>query len=285
MNLQEMIIAAIREDIPNGDITTDNLALTPRFGQAKLIAKEDLVLSGTAPFEQTMLVLEPSCKLHWYFREGDLALSKQTVCDITGDLIQILKAERVALNFLGHLSGIATYTRCFVKEVENTKVKILDTRKTLPIYRDLEKRAVLHGGGMNHRLNLSQAILIKDNHIRVAGSIAKAVSRIRSHCSDMIELEVSSLAEVKEAVDMKVDRLLLDNMDNAMIAKAMDIIPENMLVEASGNMTVDRVRAVANLGVDYISVGALTHSAPQADFSLLFEWQTSNTSASDVTGI
>lgn len=154
MNLNELIRAAIKEDMPSGDLTTESLALKPRAGRAKLYAKEDLVLSGTGPFEQTLTTLEPTARIQWHFEEGDLILKGQVICSIQGDLIQILKAERVALNFLGHLSGIATLTRCYVKKVEHTKTKILDTRKTLPGYRELEKKAVVHGGGLNHRLNL-----------------------------------------------------------------------------------------------------------------------------------
>ncbi|HVK60697.1 MAG TPA: carboxylating nicotinate-nucleotide diphosphorylase [Bdellovibrionales bacterium] len=275
MTLSDLIQAALREDMPRGDLTTDSLALMPRFGQARLIAKEDLVLSGTLAFEQTMLALEPTARVQWHFKEGDLVLKKQVLCHITGDLIQILKAERVALNFVGHLSGIATLTRCFAKEVEHTKTKILDTRKTLPGYRELEKRAVVHGGGVNHRYSLSEAILIKDNHIHVAGGLSKAVERIRQHTNEKLEVECSNLDEVKEAVTMKVERILLDNMDNETIKASLTLIPEETLVEASGNMTVGRVRSVAETGVDFISVGAITHSAPTADISLLFDWQES----------
>lgn len=273
MTLMDLIQAALREDMPHGDLTTDSLALTPRFGQARLIAKEDLVLSGTLAFEQTMLSLDPACRVQWHFKEGDLVLNKQIICHISGDLIQILKAERVALNFIGHLSGIATLTRCFVQQVNHTPCRILDTRKTTPGYRDLEKKAVVHGGGMNHRYNLSDAILIKDNHIMVAGGLGKAVERIREHTNEKLEVECSTLDEVREAVEKGVDRILLDNMSNEMTKQALDLIPEKTLVEASGNMSVSRVKSVAELGVDFISVGAITHSAPTADVSLLFDWQ------------
>lgn len=275
MTLMDLIQTALREDMPRGDLTTDSMALAPRFGQARLIAKEDLVLSGTLPFEQTMLSLDPSAKVQWHFKEGDAVLNKQIICHISGDLIQILKAERVSLNFVGHLSGIATLTRRFVQEVQHTSTKILDTRKTLPGYRDLEKRAVAHGGGHNHRYNLSDAILIKENHILVAGGLSKAVERIREHTHEPIEVECGSLDEVREAVLMKVERILLDNMNNDMIKQALGLIPEEIAVEASGNMSVNRVRSVAELGVDFISVGAITHSAPTADISLLFDWQES----------
>lgn len=275
MTLMDLIHAALKEDMPNGDLTTDSMALAPRFGQARLIAKEDLVLSGSVPFEQTVLSLDPTARIQWHFKEGDLVLNRQIICHITGDLIQVLKAERVALNFVGHLSGIATYTRCFVKKVEHTKTKILDTRKTLPAFRDLEKKAVVHGGGQNHRFNLSDAILIKENHITVAGGIGNAVKRIREHTKESIEIECSSLDDAKEAVQLKVDRILFDNMSNDEMREALKIIPAPIKTEASGNMSLDRVQSVAELGVDFISVGALTHSAPNADVSLLFDWQQS----------
>lgn len=272
MTTLDLIKAALKEDMPFGDVTTESLAVKPRLGEALLKAKEDLVLSGANAFEETILFLEPQAKVKWQFNEGDLVYKGQNICSIEGDLLQILKAERVALNFLGRLSGIATFTRQFVKEVEGTKTKILDTRKTTPLLRDLEKRAVHHGGGSNHRFNLSEAILIKDNHISLMGSITEAVSRIRQHCDLAIEAEASNLEEVKECVQLKVNRILLDNMSNELMQKALELIPPEIKTEASGNMTLSRVKCVAALGVDFISVGALTHSANCADVSLLFDW-------------
>lgn len=272
MNLLDLIRAAIQEDMPSGDLTTESLALSPRVGRAKLIAKQDLILSGTAAFEQTMHMLEPTAKLKWHFDEGDRILNKQIICTIQGDLIQILKAERVALNFLMHLSGIATLTAEFVKKVSPHNTKILDTRKTLPGYRELEKRAVLHGGGRNHRMNLSDAVLIKDNHITVMDGIQAAVSRVRSYTQVPIEVEARTLEDVQTCVELKVNRILLDNMNNELTAQCVKIIPPEIETEASGNMSLDRVASVAALGVNYISVGALTHSAPSADISLMFHW-------------
>ncbi len=287
MNLADLIRAALKEDMPKGDLTTECLGLAPRFGQARLMAKQDLILSGTAPFEQTVEMLEPTCKVQWHFREGDRILNRQILCHITGDLIQILKAERVALNFIGHLSGIATLTGRFVDKVAGTKTKILDTRKTTPGYRELEKRAVANGGGMNHRFGLSDAILIKDNHIMVAGGLRQAVERIRENTQEKIEVECGTLEDVVDAIDLGVDRILLDNMDNESLAMAVNLIDTaarssgvRVLAEASGNMSLERVRSVAEVGVDYISVGALTHSAPTADVSLLFDWQ-----QAEMTGI
>lgn len=272
MNISELIKAAIKEDMPSGDVTTESLAVRPKMGEAILKAKNDLVLSGSVIFEQTIEFLEPNIKIKWFFEEGDFIFKGQNICQIEGDLIQLLKAERVALNFLGQLSGIATLTRQFVKAVEGTKTRILDTRKTTPLFRELEKRAVVHGGGLNHRFNLSDAILIKDNHISLMGGITAAVNRTRQHSQLPIEVEASNLDQVKEAVSLNVNRILLDNMNNELLTQALKLIPEQIKTEASGNMSLERVGSVAKLGVDFISVGALTHSAPCADVSLLFDW-------------
>lgn len=271
--LMDLIHAALREDMPSGDLTTDSLAVTPRPGRAKLIAKQDMHLSGTTAFEETVMLLEPGAKLKWHFEEGDQVLNKQIICTIQGDLIQILKAERVALNFLMHLSGIATFTSLFVKKVAHTQTKILDTRKTLPAYRELEKKAVTHGGGFNHRMNLSDAIMVKDNHISVMGGITPAVMRIRENTEKPIEVEARTLKDVEECISLKVNRILLDNMNNEMIAQAVKMTPPEIETEASGNMTLERVASVAETGVNFISVGALTHSAPSADISLMFQWE------------
>ncbi|MGZ3689933.1 MAG: carboxylating nicotinate-nucleotide diphosphorylase [Pseudobdellovibrio sp.] len=272
MNTLDLIKAALKEDMPSGDVTTESLAMKPKLGEAVLKAKEDLILSGANVFEETMLFLEPQSKIKWQFNEGDLVYKGQNICSIEGDLLQILKAERVALNFIGRLSGIATFTRQFVKEVEGTSTRIIDTRKTTPLLRELEKRAVQHGGGFNHRFNLSDAVLIKDNHISLAGGITKAVSRLRQNCNLPVEVEASNIEQVKECVGLKVERILLDNMSNETLKQVLEVIPKEIKTEASGNMTVGRVKSVAQLGVDFISVGALTHSAASADMSLLFDW-------------
>lgn len=272
MMILDLIKAALKEDMPSGDVTTESLAMKPKFGEALLKAKEDLVLSGANAFEETVLFLEPQVKIKWFFNEGDLIYKGQNICSVEGDLLQILKTERVALNFLGRLSGIATLTRKFVKEVEGTQTRILDTRKTTPLLRDLEKRAVQHGGGHNHRFNLSEAVLIKDNHISLMGGIGKAVTRLRQNCTLPIEVEASNLEQVKECVSLNIQRILLDNMNNDLMALALELIPKEIKTEASGNMVLTRVKSVAQLGVDFISVGALTHSADCADVSLLFDW-------------
>ncbi len=275
MSILDLIRNAITEDMPQGDLTTESMALRPRHGSARPKAKQDLVLSGTLPFEQSMLILEPTAKIIWHFNEGDKILNGQNICSIEGDLIQILKAERVALNFLGHLSGIATLTAQFVEKVKGLGTQILDTRKTTPGLRELEKKAVIHGGGTNHRMNLSTAVLIKDNHISLGGGIGPVVERIRKHTQQSIEVETKNLLEVQEAIGLKVDRILLDNMNTQLIKECLKIIPAEIQTEASGNMNLQRIREVAETGVNFISIGALTHSAPVADVSLLFDWSES----------
>lgn len=281
MNLNQLIEFALQEDMPNGDLTTDSLNMKSHPGEAHLIAKEDLLLSGIDAFDRTIKRLDDDAKIQWNFKEGELVLKAQIIAVIEGNLLQVLKAERTALNFIGHLSGIATLTGCYVKTLEGTNTKILDTRKTIPGYRELEKRAVTHGGGHNHRMNLSHAIMIKENHIQVAGGIKQAVEKIRSQTTKEIELEVKNLEEVRLAVNLRVNRILLDNMSLEAMKKALSIIPSTIESEASGNMTLDKIRAVAELGVDYISVGALTHSAPCADISLLFYWNTEEDDGND----
>jgi len=270
-NCEKIVKAALAEDIPNGDLTTDGLRLAGKMGRAKLVAKEDLMLSGTEPFSITFRTLDPDVQIQWQFNDGDFVFKGQTVCTLSGLLASLLKSERVALNFLGRLSGIATLTRCFADQVKDTKTKILDTRKTTPNLRALEKQAVAHGGGRNHRFSLSDAVLIKENHIRAAGGIADAVSLLRKNHKGPIEIEVRDLNELQAAIAARVDRVLLDNMSDEDIAQAVREIPGSIQTEASGNMTLDRVGRVAQLGVDFISVGAITHSAPCADLSLLFE--------------
>ncbi|MCB0366377.1 MAG: carboxylating nicotinate-nucleotide diphosphorylase [Bdellovibrionaceae bacterium] len=272
MTLNEIVRAALREDLPDGDLTTDNLGIKEKYGRALLMAKEDLVLSGKEFFATTVHELDEGCQVQWQFDDGDFVLNGQTVATISGNLISVIKAERVGLNFLGHFSGIATYTRCFADQTKDTKCRILDTRKTLPLYREWEKKAVRDGRGHNHRMNLSDAVLIKENHIRLAGGMRQAIEQIRSHVAKPIEVECTNLDEVQMAVNLKVQRILLDNMNDEEITEALKKIPGSISVEASGNMSLDRVGSVAMLGVHDISVGALTHSAPCADFSLLFDW-------------
>lgn len=268
MKLAEIVKQALAEDLPNGDITTDSLELGIRTGRALIRAKDDLILSGCEAVEESFRQVNGDVTVKWHFRDGDFVWKNQTVAVVSGPIASMLKGERVALNFLGHLSGVATLTQCFVKQVEHTSCKILDTRKTLPLWRSLEKAAVRHGGGQNHRMSLSDKVLIKDNHLAAAGSIQTAVERMRSSGQSDIEVECSTIESVREAIRLKLRRILLDNMTNEQMAEAINLIPSSIETEASGNMTLERVREVAELGVQYISVGALTHSAPSVDFSM-----------------
>jgi nicotinate-nucleotide pyrophosphorylase (carboxylating) len=268
LDLQTLIRLAYEEDLPAGDVTTDNLAVPAVRVNARLIAKEDLIVSGATLFEKCILYWDKQAELKWFFRDGETALKGQTVCLITAANQDLLRAERVALNFIGHLSGVASLTRSFVDAIEGTGCRILDTRKTMPLLRALEKKAVLDGGGSNHRMSLSDAVMIKDNHIDIAGSITAAVTSIRERTDLPIEVECSTLDQVKEAVRLQVHRIMLDNMSAEMMTESLKFIPKTIETEASGNMTMDRVRSVAQLGVDFISIGLITHSAPQADYSL-----------------
>lgn len=282
LSLQKMVELALKEDLPRGDITTRHLQVHQKIGRAVLKAKQDLIISGQDLFTESMKQMESEAKITWFFKDGQKILRGQNACTIEGNLIQILKAERVALNFLGPLSGIATLTRQFVEEVHHTETKILDTRKTMPLYRDWAKKAVKDGGAENHRRDLSDGIMLKDNHIALIGGIEKAILAVRASVYNEsagtltkelpIIVEVKDLNEVRIATDLGAERLLLDNMSNEMMAAALVINSSRSQTEASGNMSLDRVRSVAEVGVNFISVGALTHSAPVADFSLLFDW-------------
>lgn len=264
---------ALLEDIPTGDITSDNLNIKDRKGYARLVAKEDLILSGCDFFTSSFLLLDSESFFRWHFADGEEVIKGQTICELKGNLLSFLKAERVALNYLGHLSGIASLAYKFKQQTMGTNTKILDTRKTFPNFRKWEKRAVVDGGCYNHRINLSDAVMIKENHIQAAGGMKKAVEQIRKKYTGPIEVETTNLDEVKLAVSLGVQRIMLDNMNNEEIMLALKEIPNAIETEASGNMTLDRVRSVAELGVDFISVGAITHSAPTADISLIFEWK------------
>lgn len=273
IQIQKMIKEALLEDLPNGDITTQALHHANRQGTANLIAKQDLYLSGSEFFTQSFTHLAPNSKINWYFEDSQKVLKGQTVAQVFGGLSKLLEAERTALNFLGKLSGIATLTNLFVEQIKHTKCKILDTRKTTPLYRQFEKKAVSDGGGQNHRLNLSDKIMLKENHIALAGGIGNAIESIRNHYSDeiFIEVEVQNLQQLKKVFEFSVDRIMLDNMGNEEMMESVNFVNGQCELEASGNMTLERVKSVAETGVDFISVGAITHSAPCADFSLLFE--------------
>lgn len=268
----DLIKNAYSEDIPNGDLTTRSLGLQEKFGIAHIVAKQNLVMSGTELATACLHYCDPELAINWHFKDSDNVLSGQRVAQISGNLVQLIQAERVALNFLGYLSGIATETRRYVDACKGTRTQILDTRKTLPLYRALAKKAVVDGGGRNHRMNLSDAILIKENHGALAGGLRFAIEKISSQTPLAIEVEVGNLDEVRQVMNLPIARIMFDNMDTATMAEAIKIIPPKIATEASGNMTLPRIPEVAATGVNFISVGALTHSVKNADFSLLFEW-------------
>ncbi len=253
-----------------GDVTTD--AVFPNGlgdGTYVLKAKDNGILCGKEVFEMVFKKLDPSLQVTFVHSDGDFVSYGDVVAEINGKIASILKGERTALNFICYLSAIATRTNEFVKAA--APVKILDTRKTLPGYRHLAKYAVACGGAVNHRIGLYDMVMIKDNHIDGAGGIAQAVNRVREKWGNKykIEVETRNLAEVEEAVQLNVDRIMLDNMDNETIAKAVKIINGKTEIEASGNMTLERVKTLAGSGVDFISVGELTHSVKVFDFSLV----------------
>jgi nicotinate-nucleotide pyrophosphorylase (carboxylating) len=270
IEVDELIEMALREDIGDGDITTSSILKSSQEAVAHLIAKEHLILAGIDVFHKVYKKLDSGLKLVKHFEDGEPVTQGSVIAEIKGEISTILKGERVALNFLQHLSGIATHTHTFVVKVKSYPVKILDTRKTTPGWRSLEKYAVKMGGGENHRLGLFDAVLIKDNHSTSAGGISEAVRRVRSQVPNgfKIEVETKNLQEVKEALASGVNTIMLDNMSVEMVREAVALVGKRALVEASGNVTLDTVEEIAGTGVDLISIGALTHSAPAADISL-----------------
>lgn len=272
MNLvvDDYIRRALQEDITSEDISTMSVCPTARPAEVQLIAKQDGVLAGLSVFERTFSLLDPATRVESYVADGDRVESGQLLAKVFGDARVLLSGERVALNYLQRMSGIATYTRRMADALEGTGTVLVDTRKTTPGMRIFEKEAVLLGGGANHRYNLSSAVMLKDNHIDAAGGIAPAVAAARSHASFTctVEVECESLAMVREALAAGADIIMLDNMDRDQMAEAIALIDGRAVVEASGNVDLERVRELADLGVDVISSGALTHSAGILDLSL-----------------
>jgi nicotinate-nucleotide pyrophosphorylase (carboxylating) len=266
-----LIELALKEDFSlNGDITS-NAVFKDETCVAELISKEDGILAGLKIFRSVFLYLDPKIKVRFFYKDGDEIRKNGHIASISGKARSILSAERIALNFLCFLSGIATATKKAVNSsLKKGRALILDTRKTLPGYRKLSKYAVRMGGGRNHRLGLYDMILIKDNHIGAVGSISEAVRRARKKCGSKykIEVECRTLDEVKEAIANKVDIIMLDNMNNKIIRQAVKINNACIPLEASGNMTLERIAEVSRLGVNYISVGMLTHSVKTFDLSL-----------------
>ena len=273
--IKNIIKAALAEDIGTGDITTQATVSPESKGRAQAIAKDDFVVAGIDVFEKTFKCLDKNIKVTKLIKDGSRASSGDVIAEVAGSLSNILQAERVALNLLQRMCGIATLTSKYVEAVHGIKVKILDTRKTMPGLRVLDKMAVRLGGGTNHRIGLYDGVLIKDNHIEAAGGIAAAVAAQRKHLKRRlkIEVETKNLEEVKEALACGVDIIMLDNMTNNAMKKAVDFIAGRALTEASGNVNLKRVREIAATGVDFISVGELTHSVRAADISLQVKGQ------------
>ncbi len=263
---------ALREDMPEGDITSESIIPPGDRSEAYFLAKEDGVLAGLDVASRVFAKIDPSVIFIERFRDGAGFQKSDKLARVKGPTVALLKGERTALNFLQHLCGVATATRRFVEAISGTKTRILDTRKTTPGLRLLEKYAVRTGGGTNHRVSLSDMVLIKDNHLRHVGSVSEAVRRARSKIRPgvRIEVEAASLLQVREALAAGADMIMLDNMPLETMHQAVVLAGGRVPLEASGNMTLDRVRAVAETGVDFISVGALTHSARAVDISLDF---------------
>jgi nicotinate-nucleotide pyrophosphorylase (carboxylating) len=266
--VERVVHAALAEDVGAGDVTTEATVAADAVGNAALLVKEPGVVCGLRVAEATFRALDPDVRFEAFASDGDLVEPPAIVARVTGSERAILTGERVALNFLGRLSGIATLTRRFVDAVEGTGASVLDTRKTTPGLRALEKYAVACGGGRNHRFGLDDAVLVKDNHLRAAGSIRTAVELVRAATDLPVEVECETLDDVREALDSGVDAILLDNMTVAELRESVALNAGRARLEASGGVSLDTIHAIAETGVDEISVGALTHSAPFLDVSL-----------------
>ncbi len=265
----EIIYHALEEDIGPSDITTSTLIPENTESRALFIAKGNFVLAGIPFIKEVFLLLDPSISFQTFFDEGAKVKKRDVIAEVFGKTHAILQGERVSLNMLQRLSGIATLTSSYVEKVKGLKTKIFDTRKTTPCYRFMEKYAVRMGGGHNHRFGLFDGIIIKDNHIEAVGSIRKATEMLKkSHYLHKIEVEVENLHDLKEAISAGADIVMLDNMSLKDIKEAVKIVKGRLTIEASGNITLNNVRKIAETGVDFISIGALTHSAVAADISL-----------------
>ena len=266
----KLIMQALEEDITSEDISTNAVMPKEQMGEVDLICKEDGVIAGLWVFERVFTLLDPNVTVSLSVKDGDEVKKGQKMGTVAGDIRGLLSGERTALNYLQRMSGIATYTRSVAKLLEGSKTKLLDTRKTTPNMRIFEKYAVRAGGGYNHRYNLSDGVLLKDNHIGAAGSVRKAVEMAREYAPFVrkIEIETENLDMVREAVEAGADIIMLDNMSPEMMRDAVAYIDGRAKTECSGNVTKENVAQLAAVGVDYISSGALTHSAPILDISL-----------------
>lgn len=270
MQADQLIRMALQEDITSEDVSTNAVMPTATKGTVDLIAKEDGVIAGLDIYARVFTILDEKTEIDFHCKDGDEVKKGELMATVTGDIRVLLSGERVALNYLQRMSGIATYTHSVAMLLEGTKTKLLDTRKTTPNMRIFEKYAVRVGGGYNHRYNLSDGVLLKDNHIGAAGSVAKAVEMAKEYAPFVrkIEVEVENLDMVREAVDAGADIIMLDNMSPEDMKEAIRIIDGRAETECSGNVTKENIDRLTSLGVDYISSGALTHSAPVLDISL-----------------
>lgn len=270
INMDEYILHALKEDITSEDVSTNAVMPDEKQGTAQLICKADGIICGLEVFERTFTLLDDTFRFETDIKDGDRVEKGQLLGTLFGDIRALLSGERTALNYLQRMSGIATVTNEYAKELEGTKTTLLDTRKTTPNMRPFEKYAVTVGGGRNHRYNLSDGVLLKDNHIGAAGSVKKAIEMAKDYAPFVrkIEIETETIEQVKEALEAGADIIMLDNMDNDTMKKCVELIGGKAETECSGNVTKERLREIAAIGVDYVSSGALTHSAPVLDVSL-----------------
>ena len=270
MQADELIRMALQEDITSEDVSTNAVMPTATKGTVDLIAKEDGVIAGLDIYARVFTILDEKTEIDFYCKDGDEVKKGELMATVTGDIRVLLSGERVALNYLQRMSGIATYTRQVAKLLEGSKVTLLDTRKTTPNCRVFEKYAVRVGGGCNHRYNLSDGVLLKDNHIGAAGSVTKAVQMAKAYAPFVrkIEIEVETLEQVKEAVEAGADIIMLDNMTPEVMKQAVELINGRAQTECSGNITKENIQKIREIGVDFVSSGALTHSAPILDISM-----------------
>lgn len=270
LSADELIKMALKEDISTEDVSTNAVMKEYKKGAVQLICKQDGVICGLEVFARVFKILDENTQINFYVKDGDKVAKSQRIADLTGDIRVLLQGERTALNFLQRMSGIATYTAEVAALLEGSGTKLLDTRKTTPNMRIFEKYAVRCGGGNNHRYNLSDGVMLKDNHIGAAGGIANAVKAAKEYSSFVrkIEVEVETLEQCKEAVEAGADIIMLDNMSVENMKKAVALIGGRALTECSGNVTRENIKNIISTGVDYVSSGALTHSAPILDLSL-----------------
>ena len=270
LNVDPLILSALREDITSEDVSTNSVMPHPQAGEVDLICKEDGIICGLQVFERTFTLLDENTKVEFFVKDGDEVKKGDIMAKVYGDIRTLLCGERTALNYLQRMSGIATYTHSVAALLKGTKTKLLDTRKTTPNNRIFEKYSVRIGGGNNHRYNLSDGVMLKDNHIGAAGGVKKAIEMAKEYAPFVrkIEVEVENLDMVREAVEAGADIIMLDNMKHEDMEEAMKIIDGKAEVEVSGNVTKENIARLTDLGVDYISSGALTHSAPILDISL-----------------